>query len=121
MLKLNQLEHSNRLRQRLLHSSNLPLQRLKPRHSQLRQKHKPKPSQRHSSLQLSSSSNNLRLTQPVTIPATTTELTITTEAKTLMLALERVMLAVSLRDQPSNEPRQIACNARTLQICKSKH
>ena len=103
-LKLNQPN------QKLLHSNNLLLLKLRPRHSPHRR--------RHNSLLLSSS---LNLTQPVMIPATTTELTITTEARTLMLALERVMLAVSLRDQPSNEPRQIACNARTLQICKSKH
>ena len=103
-LKLNQLN------QKPLHSNNLYLLKLKPRHNPHRQK--------HNSLLLSSSLNQ---TQPVMTPATTTELTITTEARTLMLALERVMPAVSLRDQPSNEPRQIACNARTLQICKSKH
>jgi len=103
-LKLSQLN------QKLLHSNNqLPL-KLKPSHSLHRR--------RHNSLLLSSSLNQ---TQPVMTPATTTELTITTEARTLMLALERVMLAGSLRDQPSNEPREIACNARTLQICKSKH
>ena len=117
MLKLNQLEHSNRLRQRLQHNSNLPLQRLKPRHSQLRQKHKLKLSQRHNSLQLSNSrsSSNPRLTQPVTTPATTTEQTITMEARTLMLALERVALAARLRGQPSSEPERIACVARHLQ------
>ena len=105
-LKLKQLEQSNQLKQRLQHNSNLPLQRLKPRHSQLRQKHKPKPCQRHNSLQLSNSrsSSNPRLTQPVTTPATTTEQTITMEARTLMLALERVALAARLRGQPSSEP-----------------
>jgi len=39
-------------------------------------------------------------------PATTTNQTITMEAKVQMLALEQV---ASLKNQPSNEPHRIAC------------
>ena len=61
-----------------------------------------KPSRSQHKLKLS----NQSLTQPVMTPATTTNQTITMEAKVQMLALE---LVASLKNQPSNESHRIAC------------
>ena len=117
VLRPNLPSSNNQLKQKLQHSSNLDHLKLRPRRSQLKQRRRPRPSQRHNSLQLSSSSSNSSLitTQPVTTPATTTELTITMEARTLTLAQEQVVLAARLRGQPSSEPQRIACVVRHLQ------
>ena len=61
VLRPNQPSSNNQLRQKLQHSSNLYHLKLRPRRSQLKQRRRPRPSQRHISLQLSSSSSNSSL------------------------------------------------------------